>query len=146
MTLQDAVNTCLRQKYATFQGRASRSEYWWFGLALMLFIIAASVVFFAINGITGGFDTDAGVGVLGGIVLIAAAIGYLALIVPAIAVTVRRFHDKDLSGWWVLAGFVLGAVPVIGFLASIAMIVVTVLKGTTGGNRFGPDPLTDEVL
>ena len=146
MTLQDAVNTCLRQKYATFQGRASRSEYWWFGLAFMLFIIAASVVFFAINGITGGFDTDAGVGVLGGIVLIAAAIGYLALIVPAIAVTVRRFHDKDLSGWWVLAGFVLGAVPGIGFLASIAMFVVTVLKGTPGGNRFGPDPLTDEGL
>lgn len=144
MTFQDAVNTCLRQKYATFSGRASRSEYWWFGLAYVLFILAAAVLFFLVNGAT-GFGNDSGISVLGGLIGAVAAIGYLALIIPSIAVTVRRFHDYNLSGWWVLAGLVLSALPVVGWIAAIAMCVVAVLKGTDGDNRFGPDPLAAQV-
>ncbi|MDZ7906268.1 MAG: DUF805 domain-containing protein [Cypionkella sp.] len=145
MTFQDAINTCLRQKYATFSGRASRSEYWWFGLGFMLYMLAATALFFLVNGATGGFGMDRGISVLGGLIGAVAAIGYLALIVPAIAVTVRRFHDYNLSGWWVLAGLVLSALPMIGIIASIAMFVISVLKGTNGDNRFGPDPLAAQI-
>lgn len=70
-----------------------------------------------------------------------AGLFYLAVILPMIAVSVRRFHDRDLSGWWYLGGLLAGMIPYIGFLASIAMFVVTVLRGTDGENRFGPDPL-----
>ena len=66
---------------------------------------------------------------------------YLAILIPSIAVTVRRFHDKNLSGWWYLALILLGFVPFVGFLASIATLVICVLKGTEGPNKFGPDPL-----
>ena len=63
------------------------------------------------------------------------------MLLPIIAVTVRRFHDRDLSGWFYLAAIVLGFVPFVGILASIAAFVITVLKGTPGENKFGRDPL-----
>lgn len=141
MTFQNAVTTCLRDKYISFSGRARRSEYWWFGLATLLYSLGVTLVFFVVNFGAGGFAKTSGLSSLGLLVLILGAIGYLALILPAIAVTVRRFHDVNLSGWWVLAGFVVGVVPLVGWIASIAMFIVTVLKGTAGENRFGPDPL-----
>lgn len=64
----------------------------------------------------------------------------LAAFIPSIAVTVRRFHDRDMSGWWYLGLALAGAIPLIGFLASIALFVLMVLPGTAGSNRFGPDP------
>ena len=70
-----------------------------------------------------------------------AAIFYLAVLLPVIAVTVRRFHDRDLSGWIYLAAIVLGFVPFVGIIASIGAFVITVLKGTPGENKFGRDPL-----
>jgi uncharacterized membrane protein YhaH (DUF805 family) len=69
---------------------------------------------------------------------------YLAMLLPMIAVGVRRFHDRNLSGWYYLAAIVLGAVPFVGFLASIAALILTVLKGTEGPNKFGRDPLGPE--
>lgn len=138
MTFQEALSTCLRDKYAGFTDRASRAEYWWFALATLLFTVAVIFVFFAVNGVTGGFSKASGVSSLGLLTLLAGGIGYLALILPGIAVTVRRFHDVNFSGWWVLAGFVLGAVPFVGWIVSLAMLIVTLLKGTPGENRFGP--------
>jgi uncharacterized membrane protein YhaH (DUF805 family) len=64
----------------------------------------------------------------------------LAALIPSIAVTVRRLHDRDMSGWWYLGLTVAGFIPLIGFAASIALLVLMVLPGTEGGNRFGPDP------
>ena len=139
MTFSEAVNTCLRDKYATFSGRASRSEYWWFFLAYFIFAIIIGAIIGGIAGATGGFDNE-----ISGLVMILMVIGgllFLALIIPVIAVTVRRFHDRNLSGWWYLGLIILGAVPFVGFLASIANLVITVLKGTEGPNKFGPDPL-----
>jgi uncharacterized membrane protein YhaH (DUF805 family) len=65
---------------------------------------------------------------------------FLAIIVPGIAVGVRRLHDRNMSGWWYLGFIVLSLVPVIGFIASIAMIVIFLLPGTPGPNKYGPDP------
>ena len=61
-------------------------------------------------------------------------------LIPSIAVTVRRLHDRDMSGWWYLGLAVASAIPLVGFAASIALFVLMVLPGTDGGNRFGPDP------
>jgi len=53
---------------------------------------------------------------------------------------VRRLHDRDMSGWWYLGVAVASIIPIVGFIASIAFLVLMVLPGTPGPNRFGPDP------
>lgn len=68
----------------------------------------------------------------------------LASILPAITVQVRRFHDRNISGWWYLALFILGFVPYLGLISGIAILVISVLRGTEGPNKFGPDPLRPE--
>ena len=136
MGFKEAIVTVLKQKYATFSGRASRSEYWWFVLFVILVAIVLSLVMVA------GMDFNTGefgaLGMLAGGLL---GIFYLGTLIPSIAVGVRRLHDRNMSGWWYLGLIVLSFVPFVGFLASIAMLVIFCLKGTDGDNRFGPDPL-----
>jgi uncharacterized membrane protein YhaH (DUF805 family) len=98
----NAVQSVLRN-YANFKGRAVRSEYWWFVLFSVLVQSAAS-----------GFG-DA----LGNLVSV-------ALLLPSVAVGVRRLHDSDRRGWWLLF-------PIVN-------IVMLAQRGTTGENRFGPPP------
>lgn len=81
----------------------------------------------------------------GGVGLSAVGLGIyglyaLAAFIPSIAVTVRRFHDRDMSGWWYLGLLAAGLIPFVGFIASIALLVLMCLEGTRGTNRFGPDP------
>jgi len=64
----------------------------------------------------------------------------LIVFIPSIAVTVRRLHDRDMSGWWYLGFIVAGMIPFIGLIASIALLVLMFLPGTPGANRYGPDP------
>jgi uncharacterized membrane protein YhaH (DUF805 family) len=117
MDFSQAIKTCLN-KYATFSGRAQRSEYWYFFLFMVVVNVVASVLDSAIFG-------DIPVLYL---------IATLAIIVPSIAVGVRRLHDTDRSGWWLLLGFI----PVVG---AIVLIVFFCQPGTVGLNQFGPDPL-----
>ncbi|BAE53055.1 DUF805 domain-containing protein [Paramagnetospirillum magneticum] len=112
-----AVKTNL-SKYATFQGRAIRSEYWFFNL----FYFIVSMIFSVIAG-----AADGALSVLPVVLLI-------GLFVPSLAVSVRRLHDVDKSGWWML----IFLVPIIGF---ILMLVWFCKRGTEGANRFGDDPL-----
>lgn len=136
MGFGEAVRTCLREKYFTFSGRASRSEYWYFYLFNVIIWVVFIGIFAAMaSGTSGGIESiSTGVLVVGGIIAV-------ALYIPLIAAMVRRFHDRDMSGWWVLGLFLLGLIPYVGILASIAMLIITILKGTEGDNRFGPDPL-----
>jgi uncharacterized membrane protein YhaH (DUF805 family) len=67
-------------------------------------------------------------------------IWFLAILIPSIAVAVRRLHDRDMSGWWYLGVIIAGMIPIVGFIANIAFIVLMFLPGTPGPNRFGPDP------
>jgi uncharacterized membrane protein YhaH (DUF805 family) len=146
MGFSEAVRTCLKLKYATFQGRASRSEYWYFILFTVLVALVLSGLAYVSVGPDGlgamqnGGRTPVATMVLFGVL----GIFYLAMLLPMIAVGVRRFHDRNLSGWYYLAAIVLGAVPFVGFLASIAALILTVLKGTEGPNKFGRDPLGPE--
>ena len=139
MGFKEAIRVCLREKYFTLSGRASRSEYWYFYLFAVLCWIAIAVLFFGIGGIR-AFET----GQFTAINYIVGAVGVIAffyLLIPSITAQVRRFHDRGLSGWWVLLGMIFGNIPYIGTVVGIAMLVITILKGTDGDNKYGPDPL-----
>ena len=99
MTFIGAITTCLR-KYAVFSGRATRAEFWWWVLAVVIVSIVVSIVDGFIAAATGG-NID---GVLSGIFT-------LAVLLPNLAVTVRRLHDIGKSGWWLLVWIVLGLGP-----------------------------------
>lgn len=117
MTLQDAVRINLAQKYADFQGRAGRPEFWWFMLAILLASLIATVVDDVLIGRGEILETIVGLGTL----------------VPQLAVGTRRLHDSDRSGWWQL----LHLVPLIG---SIVLIVWWATPGNAAANRFGEQP------
>jgi len=119
MGFGEAVSAVFK-KYATFTGRASRSEYWWW----TLFVLIASIVLTIIDTAVLGAEEY---GIL-------STIFGLAILVPAIAVTVRRLHDTDRSGWWIF----LGLIPIIG---TLVLLFWYVSRGREGDNRFGPDPL-----
>ncbi len=139
MGFKEAVRTCMREKYFTFSGRASRSEYWYFYLFVVICWAVLAAAFFGLGGIraieTGRFTT------VNYIVGALCVVGFIYILIPNISVQVRRFHDRDLSGWWVLAGWVGSNIPYVGTVVGIVMLVITILKGTDGDNRFGPDPL-----
>ncbi|WP_017461830.1 DUF805 domain-containing protein [Dyella ginsengisoli] len=107
--------SCIKDHYVDFEGRARRQEYWMFTLVN---ILAAIVV-----------------GVIGAIIHLRmlGSLYSLAVLLPGIAVTVRRLHDTDRSGWWIL----IGLIPLIG---TIWLLVLMVLEGTQGSNQYGPDP------
>lgn len=136
MGFKEAIDSVLKKNYANFQGRAARSEYWFF--ALFVFIVAGILT--ALLFATVDFNTGQISG-LGYVVIAVLAVFYLAILIPSIAVAVRRLHDRNMSGWWYLGFIVLSAIPFVGIVASIAMLVIFCLKGTDGDNRFGPDPL-----
>ncbi|MCA8067573.1 DUF805 domain-containing protein [Burkholderia sp. AU31624] len=123
MNFSEAVRAVLN-KYATFEGRARRAEYWYFVLLTTVLSIAAQII--GVAGRDGGLITLLLLGVL--------ALVSLALIIPGIAVSVRRLHDTGRSGWFLL----LGLIPVVG---GILLLVWTCSRGTEGPNRFGADPI-----
>ena len=126
MTFMESVQTCIKENYFNFEGRAPRSEYWWFTLFLALLEIVTSVL----DGFLGTYTVTSSGRMIGFINLIF----LLAILLPSIAVAVRRLHDTDRSGWFYLLIFI----PLIG---SIILIIFFIQQGTNGRNRFGDDPL-----
>lgn len=118
MTFQTAVSTCLR-KYATFSGRATRSEFWWFVLFQFMVQLVAALIDIALLGFDGGEPFQ--------------MIASLALLLPMLAVAVRRLHDNGRVGWWIF----LGLVPIIGFLV---LLYWYVQPSQGSANDFGPVP------
>lgn len=110
------------KKYAVFQGRARRSEYWFFVLFNVLISIALTVV----DVVLGTFDAETGVSLL-------SALYSLAVLIPSIAVSVRRLHDTDRTGWWLL----IALVPLIGL---IVLLVFMFLDSEPGDNKYGANP------
>jgi len=119
------------RRYADFAGRSRRKEYWMFALGVTLATIILCILAVLLGGGLQGM-ADSG-GMIAGPFLFVFGIFWLALIVPAIAVQVRRFHDQDKSGWFVL----LNLIPYVG---GLIVLVFMFLEGTRGPNRFGPDP------
>lgn len=121
MGFAEAIGSVLRN-YATFTGRARRSEYWWWWLALIL-----------VGGLFAAVAALLGSGVVGDVVRLGYWLFGLLTIVPTIAVSVRRLHDISRSGWWLLIGFV----PVVG---GLILFVFHVLPSTPASNAYGPQP------
>jgi uncharacterized membrane protein YhaH (DUF805 family) len=125
--------------YARFTGRARRSEFWWFALLVLAIYVVGTMLdtLFGLATITTyadpaevGFGGRVGFTTSGDPIT---ALAVLALFVPSLAVAVRRLHDVDRSGWWLL----LGLIPIAGM---IVLIVFYATDGTRGANRFGADP------
>lgn len=110
------------RKYAVFGGRARRKEYWFFGL----FNLMATFVLAIIDAAVGSGDAESGFGLLSGLYT-------LAVLLPGTAVSVRRLHDTDHGGWWLL----IALVPLVG---AIMLLIWMVRDGHPGHNRFGPNP------
>jgi uncharacterized membrane protein YhaH (DUF805 family) len=111
MNMLQSIKTCF-SKYLDFNGRATRSEYWWFQLFNILIIL-----------VLGYFNF-----------VILANLYSLATFFPSLAVFARRMHDTNRSGWFIL----LALIPIIGWLV---LLYFTVSKGTEGDNFYGPPPL-----
>ncbi len=104
------------KNYADFSGRACRTEYWMF----VLFNFVIGIVLAIIDGVIGSFG-------------ILSALYGLAILIPGIAVTVRRLHDSGRTGWWIFIGFV-------PFVGVIVLLIFMVLDSQPGSNTYGPNP------
>ena len=113
------------RKYAVFGGRARRMEYWFFNLINLVIVILLAFIDWTAGWV---FISSAGerYGTL-------TSVYNIAILIPALAVTIRRLHDTGRSGWWVLINFI----PLIGL---ILIIVFLAEKGEHGVNEYGPDP------
>ena len=109
------------KKYAVFDGRARRREYWFF----VLFNILITIALLFIDVFMATMEPQAGLGLLSGLYT-------LGVLIPSIAVLVRRLHDTNRSGWWFLLAFV----P----LLNLVLLVFMFLDGTAGDNDYGRDP------
>jgi len=113
----DAIRKCFNN-YATFSGRARRSEYWWFAL----FAVIVGVV---LEGLLAATKSP-----IFGILF---AVFWLAIIIPTLAVTVRRLHDTGRSGWWYF-------IILVPFIGGLVLFVFTLMDSQPQQNQFGPSP------
>ena len=113
MTFSESVSTCLK-KYFVFEGRASRSEYWWFQLIVSPSYLISTIL-----------ENEIGYFFLG---------ITLFTLIPAISAGVRRLHDTNRSGFFLLISF-------IPFIGGLVLLFFLIPEGTKGKNRFGTDPL-----
>ena len=117
------------KRYAEFSGRSRRKEYWMFVLLQILLLVPLILIVSALAGPSADpadpFGSPAMIAVLG--------VYFLVFFIPGLAVQVRRFHDQDKSGWFILLGFI----PYVGGLITLVFMCI---EGTRGPNRFGPDP------
>ena len=109
-------------QYADFSGRARRQEFWMFWLFTLLFAVACGLI----DGLTGTYSVEAGVGLVGGLFS-------LATLIPSIAVSIRRLHDIGRSGWFIL----LGLIPIVGIFI---MLVFYFKDSEKGVNKWGRSP------
>lgn len=116
------------QNYVGFEGRARRKEYWFFILFNVIFLLILATIDQAL----GLLDPEVGIGPLSGLYS-------LAVLIPSIAVGVRRLHDTERSGWWLL----IALVPLVG---GIILLIFMVLDSTPGSNRFGANPKEETLV
>lgn len=105
------------ERYAQFEGRAGRAQFWWFVLANLIINVLLQILASAADAL-----------------VIVSLLYSLAIIIPSLAVAIRRLHDTGKSGWWLL----IGLVPIVGV---IVLIVFYATEGDAGPNQYGePDP------
>jgi len=135
----------LKNRYAQFEGRASRSEFWYY----VLFYVIGSILLGILDGALGtsytyeiATNTMATDGTEVAAIAATQSIGYLsaiyslALLVPSIAISIRRLHDTGKSGWW----FLLGVIPLVNFIGIFILLFFYVQDSQPGDNAYGPNP------
>lgn len=120
----EAVERALKVNYCNFDGRASRSKYWWFCLFSVCVSVVLSIVC-AILGVMGHFGS-----ILGSII---SGVVSLALLLPGLGLCVRRLHDIDKSGWWLL----IACIPLVNLL-----LIYWYVQPSGPANQYGPVPNT----
>ena len=127
MGFSDAISS-FWSNYVIFRGRARRSEYWFAVLFLVLASLATSILDVALFSDQLGeiLEDTGGLGVIG-------ALWALAVFLPSLSLLIRRLHDTNRSGWWVL----IGLIPLAG---AIVLFVFALFDSDPGENRFGPSP------
>lgn len=134
------------RRYADFTGRSRRKEYWMFVLLMgLIYTLVGGLMFASLMPLFAAGPrpetfTAASFSMAFWVEGVLLAVFTLAIIVPSVAVTVRRLHDRDLSGWWYLGVVIAGQIPFVGPLLNLGFLVVMCLPGTPGPNRFGEDP------
>jgi len=114
MNFSEAVKTCM-SKFASFEGRAGRGEYWFFTLFIIVTLIASLLI--------GSLISEAA-GAIISVVLM------LVVFIPSLAVAIRRLHDTDRSGWWYL-------IVLVPYIGGLVLLVFMALPGTEGANDYG---------
>lgn len=127
MGFGDAIRVCMKEKYASFEGRATRAEYWYFYLFFILVLIGGAIVGGILGAILSGGDGE----VAAGLAVIVYGIIALGFVCPAISVLVRRLHDTGRSGWW----YWIALIPYIG---GIVIFIFTLLSSQDRDNEYGP--------
>ncbi|RDK84326.1 DUF805 domain-containing protein [Marinirhabdus gelatinilytica] len=123
--------------FANFDGRARRSEYWYFTLFNVLVTIAFVFVAVILVGVSGAPEEPPAIFYM---LMLPFGLFYLILLIPSIAVSVRRLHDTDRSGWW----YLLNVIPIVNYVGSIVLLVFYCTEGTRGANQYGKDPKNQE--
>ena len=138
MGMQEAIQLFFKN-YTNFQGRSRRAEYWW--PALMNLIVGWTLSGIAIV-VGGGFEafSSLSLNAIGWVFYAASLLWSLVVLLPNISVSVRRLHDRNMSGWFLLAFIVGMIIPLLNLIVVIAFIVIMALPGTIGPNKFGADP------
>ncbi|MWV27462.1 DUF805 domain-containing protein [Erythrobacter sp. GH3-10] len=142
------------RRYADFRGRSRRAEFWWW--TLLYYIITAVLLAITFSGfpweaiinesLAPDLIEDDPFEVFGAGLWVGAGLYglfFLATFIPNLAVTVRRLHDRGMSGWWYGGLLIASFIPVIDMLAFfgyIALFIICILPGQEGANRWGPDP------
>lgn len=135
MSFGESLKTVFRSKYATFSGRARRSEYWWaylgvFLVSLVLNIPLQGVLLGAADTTTGEISSVPPAAIVLYILMIVFG---LAILVPMLAVIVRRLHDTGRSGWW----YFIALVP---FVGGLILLFFMIQDSQAGDNAYGPNP------
>lgn len=125
--------TAALRRYADFEGRSSRTEYWLFVLLQFLVLFGGGMVLSLVSRVlTIADDSETGASIASGLVVLIMVLAFLYFFIPSLSVTVRRLHDTGNSGWLLL----LNLVPLGGFV----LFVFTLLESSPGSNRYGPNP------
>ncbi len=120
-------------RYFDFAGRSRRMEYWMFQLFVILVYVALTAAMLLVGGGLDFEGAEAAPGPLVLMIVVVASIWVIATVIPTFALTIRRLHDTNHSGFWVLIGFI----PIIG---GLVLLYFMLIEGTRGPNLYGADP------
>ena len=127
MGFGDAIKVCMKEKYASFEGRATRAEYWYFYLFSILVMLGTAIVSGILGAILSGGNED----VAAGIAVLMYSVICLGFVCPSISVLVRRLHDTGKSGWWCW-------ISLIPYIGGIVIFIFTLLSSQEHDNEYGP--------